>query len=98
MSDPKPICLKLVLTNHWYDETVAGRKRVEYRSMTTPEGKPSIWYGRLWCKRHQIKQARFHRGMTPTVQTFNVIKIDIGPCNIPGWEGDFYRIHFCDIT
>ncbi len=91
--------LHLVLTHHWYDETASGRKRVEYRSLLDPETrKPSIWYGRIWLKRHMIDRVRFARGYTPTTQTFAVTKIDIGPCPIPGWSGDFYRIHFTDIS
>lgn len=88
------LTLKLVLTHHWYDETVSGRKRVEYRSMTEADGKPSRWYSQIWTKRHEIKRVRFSRGYTPTMQVFDVVKIDIGPCHIPGWNGDFYRIHF----
>jgi hypothetical protein len=86
--------LKLNLTFHWYDETAAGRKRVEYRATTKEDGKPSRWYGEIWLKRNEITAVRFARGFTPTTITFAVVKIDIGPCPIPGWEGDFYRIHF----
>jgi hypothetical protein len=90
--------LHLVLTRHWYDETAAGRKRVEYRSTTEPfGGKPSIWYARLWLKRHTFKFVRFSRAYTSTTQTYAVVKIDIGTCPIPGWSGDFYRIHFTDL-
>lgn len=90
------LVIKLVLTNHWYDETASGRKRVEYRTMTEPDGKPSRWYAQIWLKRHQIKKVRFARGYTPTTQVFDVLKIDIGPCHIPGWHGDYYRIHFTE--
>jgi hypothetical protein len=92
------VTLKLFLTHHWFDETRAGRKRVEYRSMTEENGKPSRWYGQLWVKRHQITHVRFSRGYTPTTLLFKVVKIDIGPCPIPGWEGDYYRIHFTETT
>jgi hypothetical protein len=88
--------LNLVLTNHWYDETAAGRKRVEYRSMTGPDGKPTRWYGQIWTKRHEFARVRFSRGYTPTTQLFDIVKIDIGPCHIPGWSGDFYRVHFIE--
>lgn len=88
--------LKLTLTHLWYDETASGRKRVEYRSMTDECGKPSRWYSQIWLKRHQITRVRFSRGYTPTTLLFDVVKIDIGPCPIPGWEGDFYRLHFKD--
>lgn len=97
--------INLVLTNHWYDETAHGRKRVEYRAMTQTIAKgpkigqvvPSKWLHQLWHRRHQIKRVRFSRGYTSTTQTFAVVKIDIGPCPIPGWSGDYYRIHFTDL-
>lgn len=98
MSAPEKNQLNLVLTGHWYDETTAGRKRVEYRSMLNARGKPSRWYGEIWLKRHQIKHVRFSRGYTPTTQLFSVVKIDIGPCHLPGWLGDYYRIHFTEQT
>jgi hypothetical protein len=93
--------LHLVLTNHWYDETAAGRKRVEYRSKTivdkgTLRERPSKWIHQIWQKRHQIKTVTFSRGMTPTTQRFAVAKIDMGPCPIPGWAGEFIRIHFTE--
>lgn len=94
MSKPRKK-INLVLTNHWYDETAAGRKRVEYRSMINPEdGSPSRWLGELWHHRHTLEQVQFSRGYTPTTQTFDIVKIDVGPCPIPGWTGDYYRIHF----
>ena len=61
--------LHLVLTRHWYDDTAAGRKRVEYRSMKNPaNGKPSVWYARIWLKRYWIKTVRFSRAYTSTTQ------------------------------
>lgn len=90
------ITLNLVLRNNWYDEAKAGRKRVEYRSMTDLLGKPSKWYGQIWLKRHQITRVRFHRGYTATTLLFNVVKIDIGPCPYAGWSGDYYRVHFTE--
>ncbi len=86
--------INLVLTNHWYDETAAGRKRVEYRVMTGGGGGPSQYLGQLWHQRHTLKRVRFSRGYTPTTQTFDIVKIDVGPCPIPGWSGEYYRIHF----
>jgi hypothetical protein len=97
--------LHLVLTRHWYDETAAGRKRVEYRALTTPlkdgplkgEHIPSKWLEAIWLKQDTIAFVRFARAYTSTMMTFAVVKIDIGPCPIPGWSGDFYRIHFTDL-
>ena len=86
--------INLVLTGHWYDETAAGRKRVEYRMMKTEDGAPSRWLGELWHRKDTLKRVRFSRGYTPTTQTFDIVKIDIGPCPIPGWPGEYYRIHF----
>ena len=64
--------------------------------MTRPDGTASRWYGQIWTKRHQITRVRFSRGYTPTSQLFAVLKIDIGPCPIPGWVGDFYRVHYTE--
>lgn len=86
--------INLVLTHHWYDETAAGRKRVEYRAMVTEDGSPSVWFARLWQQRHHLKQVTFSRGYTPTTQTFDIVKIDIGPCPNPAWPLEYYRIHF----
>ena len=83
--------LHLVLTRHWYDETAAGRKRIEYRAMS-PQ-----WMRRIYEARASIQLVRFARGYTKTTQLFAVTLIDIGPCPIPGWSGDFYRIHFTDL-
>ena len=30
-----PLVLHLVLTGHWFDEMVAGRKHIEYRACTS---------------------------------------------------------------
>ncbi len=97
--------LHLVLTHHWYDETASGRKRVEYRAMKSiithglfkGARRDSIWLNMIWNKRDQIKHVCFSRGYTSTRQTFAVTKIDIGPCPIPTWTGQYFRIHFEDI-
>lgn len=83
--------LHLVLTHHWYDETAAGHKRIEYRCM-----KPR-WMRLIYERRDMIKRVRFSRGYTRTTQTFAVDKIDLGPCPIPGWSGQYFRIHFSDL-
>ena len=83
--------LHLVLTHHWYDETAAGRKRIEYRRMTTH------WMILIYERRDTIKRVQFSRGYTRTTQTFAVDKIDLGPCPIPGWDGQYFRIHFSDL-
>jgi hypothetical protein len=80
--------LFLVLTHNWYDETESGRKRVEYRAITPK------WRGQIWDNREQLKTVRFARGYTSRQIVCQITAIDIGPCPIPGWEGNFYRIHF----
>jgi hypothetical protein len=82
------LVLHLVLTAHWYDETVRGAKRIEYRDIT------EHWLKRIWERRDKITHVRFSRGYTKTAQTFRVRKIDLGRCPIPGWDGAYYRIHF----
>jgi len=97
--------LHLVLTHHWFKETWEGRKRVEYRAMTTIaktgkfKGKrvASLWMTRIWFQRETITHVRFMRGYTSTTATFRVEKIDIGPCPIEGWTGNYIRIHFTDL-
>lgn len=83
--------LHLVLTHHWYDETQAGRKRIEYRRMSEK------WIRLIYGRRDTIKRIRFARGYTSTTQTFAVDKIDLGPCPIPDWDGNYIRIQFSDL-
>lgn len=80
--------LTLTLTHHWFDQTESGAKRIEYRAMTPH------WKRLIWDRRDRIKRVRFSRGYTKRTLTFAVSHIDIGPCPIEGWHGDFYRIHF----
>jgi len=89
--------LHLILTKRWYDETTSGNKRIEYRAMTKVCGLPSKWKSAIWNQREDIKTVTFHRAYTSVVSVYRVAKIDIGPCPIPGWIGDYYRIHFTDI-
>lgn len=86
------ITLHLVLTHHWFDETEAGRKRVEYRVMSPR------WMDQIWERRNRIDAVRFARGYTSRTITRPVERIDIGSCPIPGWGGDFIRIHFIPNT
>jgi len=78
--------LHLFLTAHWFDLTEQDKKPVEYRRMGTRMEK-------------QILSAKpgdlvaYHRGYTSNVCVRRITKIDIGPCPIEGWYGDFYRIH-----
>jgi hypothetical protein len=83
--------IRLVLAYRWYDETISGEKRIEYRTM-----KSERWISQIWDRRHTIKTVTFSRGYTSTIKTYRVTKIDIGPCPIPGWDGDYFRIHFED--
>lgn len=80
--------LHLVLTFHWYDESVALRKPTEFRA-PTPR-----WMRLIYDRRDRITHVRFARGYTSTTTTFRVSHIDLGPCPIPGWDGDYIRIHF----
>ena len=81
--------LHLVLTYHWFDEILAGRKRCEYRALKRH------WAKRIWKRRAEIESVVFSRGYTSTTLERQVVKIDIGPCPYTvGWDGQFYRIHF----
>lgn len=80
--------LHLVLTHHWYDEIVSGRKRTEYREMS------DFWRKRIWGKKDDIKTVTFARGYTDTTLTFDVVGIDQGSCPYPEWNDEYYRIHF----
>ena len=82
------LVLHLVLTFDWYDETVEGQKRIEYRVMT------ERWKKQIWDRRDEITHVRFARGYTATMKTFEVVKIDKGDCPIHGWDDKYFRIHF----
>ena len=86
-----PTELFLVLTYHWYDETVSGRKRIEYREMKTH------WTRLIWNRRETLTHVTFSRGYTDTRTRYEITKIDVGPCPIPGWSGDYYRIYFKEV-
>ena len=84
--------LKLVLTADWFEEMRTGRKTVEYRRIS------DHWRKRIWELRHEITHVQFSRGYTTTKLTRNVLRIDIGPCPYPTWNGRYYRIYFSDPT
>lgn len=86
------LVLHLPLTHHWYDETEHGAKCIEYRVMIPR------WEKQIWQKRDRITHVRFSRGYTSRTIIFPVKRIDIGPCPIPGWAGEYYRIHFLQNT
>lgn len=86
------LVLHLVLTHHWYDQTESGAKFIEYRAMT------DRWRKQIWDRRDRIASVRFARGYTSRTITRPVERIDIGPCPIPGWAGEYYRIHFSQNT
>lgn len=80
--------LDLVLTQHWFDETAAGRKDIEYRALTPH------WMRRIIERRDELTHVRFRRGYTTrTLPLRTITLIDIGPCPIPGWAGNYIRIH-----
>lgn len=70
-----PSTLHLVLTHHWYDETVkrVDPKRIEYRAMT------ARWMRLIYERRDTLKHVRFARGYSKTMATFSITRIDIGP-------------------
>lgn len=80
--------LDLVVTGHWYDEIVAGRKWCEYR--VTSEW----WMKRIWKRRRQLTHVRFRRGYTTIGSTYRISKIDMGPCPYPNWNKRYIRIYF----
>ena len=82
------ITLKLVLTEHWYDEYVSGRKRIEYRVMSPH------WKRLIWNRRDRIKRVQFQRAFkkNPPKSSYEVQRIDIGICHIDGWDDHYYRI------
>lgn len=80
--------IHLVLKSIWFAETASGKKTIEYRAMT------DLWKKRLWDKRAKLTTVVFHRGYTSRTLTRKITLIDVGPCPIPGWDGDYYRIHF----
>lgn len=83
-----PNKLHLMLHGKWFDTTLYGDKRVEYRQI-----KPR-WTKQIWEKRDTLKTIVLHRGYTNNVIRATITKIDIGPCPYPGWDGDYYRIWF----
>jgi len=82
--------LKIALRFHWYDETEIGNKRIEYRRIC------DTWTTQIWNKREILTHVRFQRGFQTPIrhQMFEIVKIDIGPCPIEGWNDQYYRIHF----
>lgn len=86
MSDPSTLILPL--THHWFDQTESGAKTTEYRRIIPR------WTRQIWERRFSIQTVVFSRGYSSRRITRKVSHIDIGPCPIPGWDGDYYRIHF----
>ena len=82
--------LHLVLTYHWYDETVKEikPKRTEYRAMS------ERWKKIIWDRKDEYTHVRFARGYTSTMKIFEIKNIDIGNCPIENWDDQYYRIHF----
>jgi len=81
------ITVHLVLTYHWYDEMLAGRKHTEYRK------KGGMWDHLIWNRRATLTHAIFSRGYTSKTIWRPIQKIDIGPCPYDGWPGNYYRLH-----
>jgi len=87
-----PVVLHLVLTRHWFDEMLAGRKDIEYRACTP------YWRRLLWGRRRRITHARFSRGYTSRTILRPVLAVDCGGCPYDGWDGRFYRLHLGEIV
>lgn len=88
MTKPEKVVLTLVLKQCWFVPTIEGKKTVEYRAMTPH------WEKRIWNNRDRFTHVRFLHGYTKLSSTFRITKIDIGNCPLPGWLGEYYRIHF----
>ena len=84
--------LHLVLTYHWYDETIYNNKRIEYRK------KSSHWIKNIWNKRSAYTHVRFSRGYTSKTALYRITEIDKGKCFIKGWKDEYIRIHFEEVT
>ena len=85
------LVIHLVLTHHWFDEMLAGRKDVEYRAMTPH------WTRLIWDRRDKITHARFARGYTSNTITRPVWGIDCGRCPYDGWDGVYHRLHLVSL-
>jgi hypothetical protein len=65
---------------------LAGQKDTEYRDVTP------YWTARL--TRRPLTHAVFTPGYTGRERIMRPItSIDVGPCEYPGWTGNYYRIH-----
>jgi hypothetical protein len=84
----QPVVLHLMLHGKWFDAIRYGDKRVEYRQIK------SRWTKQIWDKRDRLNILVLHRGYTANVIRATITCIDIGPCPYPGWDGDYYRVHF----
>ena len=87
---PREKTLKLVLTHDWYDATARGGKVTEYREIT------ANWTARIWEAREALSHVTFYRAYAsdrPSL-TRRILTIDRGPCPIPGWDHEYYRITF----
>jgi len=84
----KIYAIYLPLTFHWYDEIQAGRKKIEYRETS------EYWRKRIWLKRFDLSHVQFRRGYSEVTTVREIMRIDIGLCPYPEWDGVYYRIHF----
>lgn len=89
----KPVrTVHFILKSVWFEQIKDGTKSVEYRAVTPR------WTAIL-SKKPNV--AVFSRGYTRLGRVVRVIeKIDVGPCPIPHWSGNYYRIHLApkDVT
>lgn len=79
--------LSLVLTRHWFDQMVSGKKNVEYRLCC------DYWRKRIWEKRRELAAARFSWGYSDVQIVRPIEHIGIDGCPYEGWDGLYYTIH-----
>lgn len=78
------------LKKEWWDKIMSGEKRVEYRRVSP------YWASRL--DPLKSSQVRFQLGYGGPRADAIVEYIEIGPCHYPGWDGDYYLVHFHLVT
>ena len=81
------VVIHFVLRQYWFNEMLAGRKDIEYRSITP------YWTARLIKRNPTIAIFRVGYQSTRRRMMRRILAIDTGPCPYPGWHGEFYRIH-----
>lgn len=87
------------LKREWYDKIASGEKTVEYRRNCRywdVRLRKVMMHTRGLILPHKDFVAVFRLGYSrkhPNIVR-RITMIDIGPCPYPGWNGDYFRIHF----